>query len=174
MSYPTDPDELIAGYEQQLAAAEQKATRIREELDGVQITERSPSGATVTVNATGNPQNIEVSDELAARGGRAVTSEIMRALSAAQAKVAGRVEQAMQPYLGGTEAMERTIAGVRSAHPVPGDGPARQAPQETYRFNDEPDETPPPPAKPNPPRPRPRGDNDDDDFGGPIMRGGKF
>lgn len=149
---PTVPDELIADYEQRLAKARDQSEQMQHELQGVEVTERSASGVTVTVDATGKPKHIEVNDALAGRGGKAVSTEIMRALGTAQTKIANRVEETMQPYLGGTEAMQRTVEALRGAHPgsvSPGSTGAAE-PHQTNRHR-----------KP---------DRDaDEDFGGSIM-----
>ncbi|MQA08498.1 MAG: hypothetical protein GEU98_08080 [Pseudonocardiaceae bacterium] len=169
MSEPIDPDAWQRGYETKLAGIEQRNERMTEELQQVRVTERSTDGqVSVTVNNHGALVDLQLGEALRQRDGSAVAGEVVRLASVAQGKVADAVRRAMQPYIGGTEAMNYLVDRMRAAQPpeepqgyTPGGGGYSDADSFLRSNNADGD-----PESPQPPPRPPRPSHDDDDFGG--------
>jgi DNA-binding protein YbaB len=168
----TDPNQIFAQYEGKLAEAQRKSEDIRTGLATLRVTERSPDGQiSVSVNSSGNLVDIQLGASLQRREPQSVGQDILRAVQAAQNRVAGALREAMAPMMGGdSEAMDFMVSQVRSAQPplppayVPGGG-GYVAPEHRSAFDTRSDDDAPPPPVPPRSQPRPRPD-DDEDFGG--------
>lgn len=142
MTEPQDADAWQRNYENKLAEIEQRNERMQEELDDVEVTERSSDGAiSVTVNSQGNLTDLQLGDALRRRDGKSVSQEVLRLTSTAQSRIADKVKDVMDPYIGGTEAMDHVMGKLRSATPTT---PKDQAPASNSS-------TPPPPQRPSGP-----------------------
>ncbi|TCP57414.1 YbaB/EbfC DNA-binding family protein [Tamaricihabitans halophyticus] len=185
MTEPNDPDAWQRNYEAKLANIAERNERMIEELEQVQATERSKDGQiSVTVNNQGALADLQLGNALRQREGSEVAGEVLRLVSAAQAKVADAVRQGMEPYLGGTAAMDYVVDHLSAAQAppepqgfTPGGGGAPDAASflRTTWENDEGGQDSPPqssgPAQQPPQRPsRPTDDEDDDFGGGSILR----
>ena len=139
---PHDADAWQRNYENKLAEIEQRNERMQQELDDVEVTERSSDGAiSVTVNSQGNLTDLQLGDILRRRDGKSVSQEVLRLVSTAQGRIADKVQEVMDPYIGGTEAMDHVMGKLRSATPTQ---PKEQAAPSSSSA-------PPPPQQPSGP-----------------------
>lgn len=116
MAHPSDADAWQRQYEGKLAEIERRNEQMSEELERLQITERSSDGkVSVTVNSQGNLTDLVLGDSLRQRGGQEVAAEVLRLVSVAQGRIADQVRETMQPYLAGSEVLEHVLGKVRSA-----------------------------------------------------------
>jgi DNA-binding protein YbaB len=140
----TNPDEVIADFEEKIEAARQKAEQIREGLDAVRVTESTDDGrVTVTVNATGNVVDLRVADD------PKLAQEVLLALRRAQAGLAA----AVRTQLADTAPPE-TLAEMenqyRTTYPAPPEDPQDRR-RRTLRIGAEEDLSS---ARPQPRTPR--------------------
>ncbi len=85
---PHDADAWQRNYETKLAEIEQRNERMQQELDDVEVTERSSDGAiSVTVNSQGNLTDLQLADVLRRRDGKSVSQEVLRLVSTARPRV---------------------------------------------------------------------------------------
>ena len=142
---PHDADAWQRNYETKLAEIEQRNERMQQELDDVEVTERSSDGAiSVTVNSQGNLTDLQLADVLRRRDGKSVSEEVLRLVSTAQGRIADKVQEVMDPYIGGTQAMDHVMGKLRSATPTT---PKEQAPASGSSGSS----APPPPQRPSGP-----------------------
>ena len=164
----SNPDQIFAQYEGKLAEAQRKSEDIRTALSDLRVVERTADGQiSVSVNSSGNLVDLQLGSALQRRDPQSVGQDILRAVQTAQNRVADALQQAMNPMMGDSDAMDFMVNQVRSAQPppppeyVPGGG-GYVAPEQRSAFDTRSYEDTPPPAPPRrPPPSRP----DDDDFG---------
>ncbi|WET79648.1 YbaB/EbfC family nucleoid-associated protein [Amycolatopsis sp. QT-25] len=181
----SNPEQLFADFEAKLADAQRKANRMRTEIEGVSVSERSKDGQiSVKVNHAGNLVGLEIGPSV--RDDPALAQEILRVVQSAQSKLASAMRTGV-PSIAGTETMNELVDQLQSEYPEPEptgyvEG-GHQAVDEDARFvaEDELDTPPPPPAPkspappatPAPPRAarRQQTDHEDDYFtGGDFLR----
>lgn len=182
----SNPEQLFADFEAKLAAAQQKANRMRTEIESVSVSERSKDGQiSVKVNHAGNLVGLEIGPSV--RDHPALGQEILRVVQSAQSKLAGAM-QAGVPSIAGTETMNELVNQLHNEYPEPEptgfvEGGHQEA-DEDDRFlaDDDLDTPPPPPPAPKPPTPpappappraarRQQADHEDDYFaGGDFLR----
>lgn len=152
----TDPDQLIAEYEQKIEAERRKAEQIRDGLTAVRATARSDDGqVTVTVNATGNVVDLRLTDGPRDKPGPELAQDIMHTLRRAQSRIAEEVHARLADT-----APPATLAELenqyRTTYPAPVAEPKEQR-RRTLRIGAE-EELPTAPARPRRPRPQPEED----------------
>ena len=120
---PPDADEWQRNYQQKLAEVERRNEEMTEQVNNIEITERSGDRQiSVTVNNQGNLTDLKLGDSLRQRGGQEVSAEVLQLVGTAQGRVAEQVREAMEPYIGGTAAMDHLVTGIRSAPENPDEG----------------------------------------------------
>lgn len=165
----SDPSQIFAQYEGKLAEAQRKSEDIRSGLADLRVTERSTDGQiVVSVNSSGNLVDIQLGDSLQRREPSSVGPDILRAVQAAQNRVAGALREAMNPMLGDSAAMDFMIGQVRSAQPPPppeyvAGGGGYVSPEQRSAFDTRSYEDTPPPVPPRP-QARHRSVDDGEDF----------
>ncbi|SDX31467.1 YbaB/EbfC DNA-binding family protein [Amycolatopsis xylanica] len=163
------PEQLFTDYDAKLKAAQEKADRLRSEMDGVSVTERTKDGLTVTVNHAGNLTNLEISTS--AREKPTLAQDIMRTVQLAQSKLAEAVSAGVPSA--GPETRQELVAYLHDEFPEPPqegyvEGGFDERAAEESRFVPEAEvSTPKPP--PRPARPAPVA-HDDDYFDGGFLR----
>ena len=155
-----DPEQLIAGLEQDIEKAQQRAKEIQDGLTAVRVTERSDDGQiAVTVNATGNVIDLRLADGPRAKQGQELAQDILHTMRRAQSRLA----DAVHDRLAGTAPGE-TLAAMddqyRTTYPRPRDE-SKERKRSTLRIGAEEDLSA---ARPRPSRPGRRPD-EDPDFG---------
>lgn len=166
------PDQLFTDYDAKLKAAQENADRLRSEMDGVSVTERSKDGQlTVTVNHAGNLTNLEIG--AGAREKPSLAQDVMRLVQLAQSKLADAVSAAVPSA--GPETRKELVGYLHSEYPEPAqegyvEGGFDEQAAEASRFVPEAEATTPkPPPPPRQARPAPAA-QDDDYFGGGFLR----
>lgn len=179
----SNPEQLFTDFEAKLAAAQEKANRMRSEIEGVSVSDRSKDGQiSVKVNHAGNLVGLEIGPSV--RDNPALAQEILRVVQSAQSKLAGAM-QAGVPSIAGTETMNELVNQLHNEYPEPeptgfvegghqeADEDARFVAEDELDTPPPPPEPPAPPTPPTPPRaaPRQQADHEDDYFaGGDFLR----
>ncbi|WP_370969735.1 YbaB/EbfC family nucleoid-associated protein [Amycolatopsis sp. cg9] len=168
----SNPEQLFASFEATMAEAQQKADRMRAEMETVSVAERSKNGQiAVRVNHLGNLVGLEIGHS--ARDQPDLAEEILRTVRAAQSKLGAAVESGV-PSLAGTETMVELVGQLQREYPEPtpegfGLGGQGARTDDGARFIAEAEDAPPPP--PRPARPSADDGTDDDYFGdGDFLR----
>jgi DNA-binding protein YbaB len=182
----SNPERLFADFETKMAAAQQKATQMRTEIESVSVSERSKDGQiSVQVNHAGNLTGLEIGP--VAREKPGLAQEILRVVQSAQSKLAGAMQVGV-PSIAGSETMTELVSQLHHEYPEPepegylegGENPEDEGAR--FLATEERDAPPPPPATPPkpptpppaPPRPtrsRAEPGQDDDYFsGGDFLR----
>ncbi|SDD61824.1 YbaB/EbfC family nucleoid-associated protein [Actinokineospora iranica] len=161
-----DPYELLDGIEARVAAMQQQANAVRDEMAAVSVTEHGRGGQiTVTVNHMGNLTALEIGQAI--RSDPSLAQDIMRTLWAAQSKLG----DAMRAGVPSAQATPETMAAIqdemtRMFPSPPPDDFVRNDTAERFEDLFLPKETmpaPPSPVAPRQPR-RPSASPDDDDY----------
>ena len=166
----TNPEQLFAGFEAKMAEAQQKADRMRAEMETVSVAERSKDGQiAVKVNHLGNLVGLEIGH--AVRDKPNLADQILRTVQAAQSRLATAV-QAGVPSIAGSETMNELVGQLHREYPEPTARASSRAvrdtrPDDGARFiaEDEPRKPPAPQPPPRPARPAKDDGTDDDYFG---------
>lgn len=120
---PPDADEWQRNYQQKLAEVERRNEEMSEQVNSIEVTERSGDRQiSVTVNNQGNLTDLQLGDSLRQRGGQEVSAQVLQLIGTAQDRAAEQVREAMQPYIGGSAAMDHLVTGIRSAPESPDEG----------------------------------------------------
>ena len=148
----TDPDALLADFEERLAETTRQAEQVRAGLAATRATAQSADGRiAVTVNASGNVVDLRLPDaDLAA----AVLDTIRRA----QSRLADAARAAMPADLAGSAVLTELDTQYRTTYPEP---PPPPRPRQSLRFGAEEDRA----AEPDRPRARRQKPDDDTDYG---------
>jgi DNA-binding protein YbaB len=170
----TNPEQLFASFETRMAEAQQKADRMRAEMETVSVAERSKDGQiAVKVNHLGNLVGLEIGH--AAREKPGLAGEILRTVQLAQSKLATAV-QAGVPSIAGTDTMTELVGQLHREYPAPeppgyvegGYAPGATDGSRFIAEEEAPAKPVPPTPKPAPKAPpatrRPPADRDDDYF----------
>lgn len=125
MTNPSDPDEMLAGFQQQIEAKMHQAQQLQEAASSVQVSTSSRDGAvTVTVDHSGNMADLRLTDAAMRKRPDEASSEILATLRSAQSRLTERMREVMEPVVGGdTETLEAVLGGFRERFPEP-DGEA--------------------------------------------------
>ncbi|MFI7676704.1 YbaB/EbfC family nucleoid-associated protein [Actinophytocola sp. NPDC049390] len=155
-----DPEQLIAGLEQDIEKVRRQANAVQDGLGAVRVTERSDDGQiAVTVNATGNVVELRLGDGPRAKQGQELAQEILHTMRRAQSRLADAVHDRLADT-----APEATLAAMddqyRTTYPRPRDEP-KERKRSTLRIGAEEDLSA---ARPRPSRPGQRPD-EAPDFG---------
>lgn len=139
---PPDADEWQRNYQQKLAEAERRNEEMTEQVNNIEATERSSDRQiSVTVNNQGNLTGLELGNSLRQRGGQEVSAEVLQLVGTAQGRVAEQVREAMEPYIGGSAAMDHLVTGIRSAPETSEESGGTSSGSNTRpRFDDEDDD----------------------------------
>lgn len=153
----------------QLAQRAEQRTRqfaqVREQIDGLTVSERSPDGAVrVTVQASGALSDLTLTDAASRLRPDQIATEVMRCIRSAQSRIADRVGTVVAENVSPDDPAGQHIVGrFRDQFPEPEPEPA---PRNELRFGPTEPEAAARPARPA--RPGPAGDDGWDDR--PIMR----
>jgi hypothetical protein len=154
----TDPDQLIADFEEKAAQARQRAERIRDGLTAVRVTERTPDGrVAVTVNASGNLVDLRLADGPQDKAGPELAQDIMRTLRRAQSHLAEAVRDGLGE-VAGPDTLAELENQYRTTYPPPAEEPKDRR-RRTLRIGAEEDLSA---AQPRAGRPRQRSEDDPD------------
>lgn len=169
-------DRMIDDWTRRVQEQAQRYQAMAARVQEISVTERSPDNTVeVTVNSKGLLTGLTIADSAQNKRMAELSTQIMRTVQAAQARIPELLQQAMAETVG-TE--DQTAAKVfdeaRKTFPEPPAEDHQSADGDhELRFVPPEDDTPPqaPPARPTtPPPPRPttrrRPPEDDDDFGG--------
>ncbi|WP_439385096.1 YbaB/EbfC family nucleoid-associated protein [Amycolatopsis lexingtonensis] len=163
----SNPEQLFASFEATMAEAQQKADRMRAEMETVSVAERSKDGQiAVRVNHLGNLVGLEIGHSV--RDKPDLADEILRTVRTAQSKLGAAVESGV-PSIAGTETMTELVGQLQREYPEPPpegfvEGGHGGRTDDGARFIVEAEEEPPAPP-PRPARP-PADDGTDDDYFG--------
>ncbi|RSM37040.1 YbaB/EbfC family DNA-binding protein [Amycolatopsis balhimycina DSM 5908] len=163
----SNPEQLFSSFEAKMAEAQQKADRMRAEMETVSVAERSKDGQIgVKVNHLGNLVGLEIGQ--AAREKPDLADEILRTVQVAQSRLAAAVESGV-PSIAGTGTMAELVGQLHREYPEPEpegfvEGGYETRVDDAARFIVE-EEPPKPAAPPRPARPPADGGTDDDYFG---------
>ena len=126
----TDPEHLLADYEDRMAATTRMAEQVRTGLDAVNTTARSSDGkVVVTVNASGNVVDLRLPDtDLAAT--------VLNTIRRAQSQLADAVRTAMPAELRGTAVLAELDSQYRTAYPEPARKPRPARGDDEPEFGD--------------------------------------
>ncbi|WP_019807418.1 YbaB/EbfC family nucleoid-associated protein [Saccharomonospora halophila] len=185
MSEGTDGSErMIADWTRQVQQQAQRYQAMAERVQEITVTERSPDNAVeVTINSKGLLTGLTLAESAQGRRMAELSSQIMRTVRAAQARVPELLQEAMAETVGTEdETAAKVFADAKQTFPEPPDEEGREPPQADTEFRfgpegddpaDGPAEDPAPPADSSRRSGRPRGpdrdsgdDPEDDDFGG--------
>lgn len=159
----SNPDQLLASFDAQLAEVKQRGDRMQAEMAAVSVSERSRDGQiAVEVDHLGNLVGLEIGH--AVREKANLADEILRTVRRAQSRLADAVQAGM-PSIAGTETMTELVGRLHRAYPEPeppGFADGGYAEPDAARFVAE--EEPPPAPKPGPPHRAPEPGADDDYF----------
>ncbi|MFJ1765913.1 YbaB/EbfC family nucleoid-associated protein [Amycolatopsis sp. NPDC088138] len=168
----TNPEQLFATFEAKMAEAQQKADRMRAEMETVSVAERSKDGQiAVKVNHLGNLVGLEIGH--AVRDKPDLAAEILRTVQVAQSRLAAAVESGV-PSIAGTDTMNELVGQLHREYPesepdgfVEGGGGYGARADDGSRFvaEEEPPKPESPKAAPRAARPPANGGTDDDYFG---------
>ncbi|GAB2741500.1 hypothetical protein GCM10027174_13860 [Salinifilum aidingensis] len=137
MSDPTDPDQLLADYQNKLREAEAKSQRINEAIGGVQVTERSGDReVSVTVNSSGNLVDLSFGSGIKRRDPEGLAQEVLDCVNRAQTRASEQLREAVQPEMGDGAAFDFMLNSVTSAP----SGSDQGAQQDTRPGPEDPDE----------------------------------
>lgn len=155
---------------QQAEQRTQQFAQVRDQIQGITVTEQSTSGAVrVTVQSSGVLTDLRLTDAIGRMRPDQVAAEVMGCIRKAQSRIADRVTTVVGENVPSDDpAARRIVEGFREQFPPP----EPDAATEDTRFGPaEPDPTPP--ATPSRPARLPRPHSDDDDEGWddkPILR----
>lgn len=121
MTSPTDPDDMLAGWQQQIQAKMQQAERLREAATSVRTSSSSRDGAiTTTVDHSGNLIDLQLTDAALRQRPDEVSASILSTLRSAQSQLGEQMREVMEPVVGSdTETMEAVMSGFRERFPQP-------------------------------------------------------
>lgn len=95
-------------------------TEAHQQIDGVTVTQRSPDGAVeVTVGASGNVLDIRCTELVRGMPPHQVAATVRHCVQAAQAGVAGRVEQILRAAAPDDPLTDHLVANAHQAFPAP-------------------------------------------------------
>ncbi|MBK1784315.1 YbaB/EbfC family nucleoid-associated protein [Prauserella cavernicola] len=172
MSAP-DPMKFAEDLTRWAQGLEQKAQRygeLQEQLDRTNVTAESPDGTVrVTVDSTGVPTELTITDRGRSADPRALSAALMATMHSAQAQLRDRVSEMTSATVGDDGPGNDIVAQYQERFPDPVEETAPQPPTMDVGGIDEDTAAP---EEPRPPRRRPtrQDDGDDDDFGGPVLR----
>ncbi len=120
--FGTDPDQIqqrVSQWAQQFADRAQRFEAMRVQVEQIRVTESTADGAVrVTVDSTGSPTDLALSNKIHAMSPPEVAAQIMRCLRRAQGRLAERVRAAMTATVGDDEqVVEHVVAGYRARFP---------------------------------------------------------
>lgn len=151
-----DPEQLIAGLDQDIEKAQSRARAVQDGLSAVRVTERSDDGQIqVTVNATGNVVDLRLADGPRAKQGSELAQDILHTMRRAQSRLADAVHDRLADT-----APPETLAAMgdqyRTTFTAPREEP-KERKRRTMRIGAEEDLSA---ARPRPSRPGGRPDED--------------
>ncbi|SFE26489.1 Conserved DNA-binding protein YbaB [Actinopolyspora alba] len=120
MSTPSDPDEMLAGFRQQIQDKMQQAQRIQDAASAVSGEASSGDGSVrVTVDQNGNMSDLRLEDGALRQRPEQLSEAILTTVRSAQAQLTDRMREAMEPVLGeDSETMDSVLSGMRDRFPV--------------------------------------------------------
>ncbi|MGJ7908853.1 YbaB/EbfC family nucleoid-associated protein [Actinopolyspora sp. H202] len=120
MSTPSDPDEMLAGFRQQIQDKMQQAQRIQDAASTVSGEATSGDGSVrVTVDQNGNMSDLRLEDGALRQRPEQLSETILTTVRSAQAQLTDRMREAMEPVLGqDSETMDSVLSGMRDRFPV--------------------------------------------------------
>lgn len=126
-----DPEALMRSWDQQIQAKLKQADQITQAAREVRVTQRSGDGAvSVTVDSGGNVTSLDLTDAALRKRPAELSAEILGLMRSAQAQIATRMREAMEPVLGGdTATMTAIVGGLQEKFPPPPDPQAPQPPR---------------------------------------------
>lgn len=138
MTNPSDPDEMLAGFQQQIEAKMHQAQQLQEAASSVQVSTSSGDGAvTVTVDHSGNMADLRLTDAAMRKRPDEASAEILATLRSAQSQLSERMREVMEPVVGNdTETLDAVLGGFRERFPEP-DGEASASSTRGDREDDE-------------------------------------
>ncbi|WIV59615.1 YbaB/EbfC family nucleoid-associated protein [Amycolatopsis nalaikhensis] len=162
----SNPEQLIADFEDRMAESRRKAELMVSEIEAVSVSERSKDGQIgVKVDHAGNLVGLEIG--MGVRDKPDLAEEILRTVKAAQSKLAAAMRAEVTDPVG-PEVMNQLVSRLEQAFPAPkpeGFAAPPVPPGDDDRFVPEEErQRPPAPKPPEPPRaPRPSSDTGHDD-----------
>ncbi|ASU77630.1 hypothetical protein CDG81_04110 [Actinopolyspora erythraea] len=119
MSTPSDPDEMLAGFRQQVEDKMRQAQRIREAASAVSGEASSRDGSVrVTVDQNGNMSDLRLEPEAMRQRPEELSEAILSTARSARSQLTERMREAMEPVLGqDSETMDSVLAGMRDRFP---------------------------------------------------------
>ncbi|GAA4620097.1 YbaB/EbfC family nucleoid-associated protein [Saccharopolyspora hordei] len=124
-----DPDAMIAGFRQQIAAKLQQAERLTQAASGVQGRASSPDGSvTVVVDHSGNMVDLDLTEAALRKRPAEVSQLVLATARAAQAQLAATMQEVMAPIIGDDqETFSAVLSGLRERFPEEPEAPAAPA-----------------------------------------------
>ncbi|MFL6144759.1 MAG: YbaB/EbfC family nucleoid-associated protein [Labedaea sp.] len=161
-----DPNQVVASYEQEIAAVAARAEEARDRIKNLTGTATSPDGAvTVTVGGAGALQSVSFGPRADELPKNRLAEAIMTAARRAQAQASQRILEIMEPLVGGDSDAMRFVREQIPSPEEPEDEVEESYPGQ-QALEEEPAEAPEaePAPPPRPTRPRRPAVDDDEDF----------
>lgn len=117
----SDPDAMLAGFQQQIEAKMRQAQQLQDAATGVRVSESSRDGSvTVVVDHSGNMVDLQLTDAALRKRPDEVSSAVLSTLRSAQSQLTERVREAMEPVVGSdSETLDAVLGGFRERFPEP-------------------------------------------------------
>ncbi|SDG24108.1 Conserved DNA-binding protein YbaB [Lentzea fradiae] len=131
----------MRSWDQQIQAKLRQADQITQAAREVRVTQRSQDGAvSVTVDSGGNVTALDLTEAALRKQPAQLSAEILGLMRSAQAQIATRMREAMEPVLGGdTATMGAIVGGLQEKFPPPPEPPAPEPPRRGPQPTDDDD-----------------------------------
>lgn len=135
----SDPEEMLAGFQQQIEAKMRQAQQMQEAATAVQVSSSNRDGSvTVTVDHSGNMADLRLTDAAMRKRPDEASSEILSTLRSAQSQLTERMREVMEPVVGDdSETLNAVLGGFRERFPEPDDESSTSAARREEPEDDE-------------------------------------
>lgn len=139
---PDDPDQMLAGFQQQIEAKMQQAQRIQQAAENLRGEASSKDGSvSVTVDQSGNVVDLELTDGALRNRPAELSSIILSTVRSAQSKLSEQMRAAMTQVVGeDSGTLNAVLGGLRERFPQQDEQEQQPARRADSTAEDQPDE----------------------------------